>query len=237
MRNKSIRKYYDLLHKKRFQLILKRLFDIIASAVLIVLLLVFFIIIAAVIRIDSNGPAIYKQIRVTKYGRKFKILKFRTMLHNPASGGHQVTVKGDSRITKAGKFLRRTRLDELPQLFNIISGDMSFVGCRPEVLKYVDAYTDEMMATLLLPAGVTSPASIQYKDEERLLSETKNVDNTYISEILPAKMKLNLSYIESFSFLGDIAVMFQTVAAVAGRSDEPEKAAEEAVKHDDKVGV
>ena len=156
----------------------------------------------------------FRQVRVTQYGKQFRIFKFRTMVNNADKIGTQVTTKNDARVTKVGKFLRKCRLDEIPQLLNIILGDMTFVGTRPEVVKYVDKYTDEMMATLLLPAGVTSEASIQYKDEELLLAHADDADETYINEVLPEKMKYNLRSIETFSFSSDIRTMLRTVAAV-----------------------
>ena len=128
--------------------------------------------------------------------------------------GTQVTVSNDSRVTKAGHFLRKCRLDELPQLFNVLKGEMSFVGTRPEVERYVDRYSPEMYATLLMPAGITSLASIKFKDEERLLDGAKNPDDVYVNDVLPQKMKFNLEYIRDFSFFYDIRLMFMTVGAV-----------------------
>ena len=156
----------------------------------------------------------FRQVRVTTYGKPFRIFKFRTMVNNADKIGTQVTTKGDSRVTRMGKMLRGCRLDELPQLFNVLKGEMSFVGTRPEVEKYVAHYTDEMKATLLMPAGITSRASIEYKDEERLLESAENADEVYIHQVLPEKMKYNLRAIEKFSFWDDIKTMFATVIAV-----------------------
>lgn len=208
--------YYEKLNKRKVSLAVKRIFDIVVSVMAFIFLIPFYLIIGALIKLDSPGKVFYKQTRVTSYGRTFKIYKFRTMVENADKIGSLVTVNGDARITRVGRVLRKYRLDETPQLINIIKGDMSFVGTRPEVQKYVDAYTDEMYATLLLPAGVTSLASIYYKDEERLLSETGNTDYTYINDILPEKMRYNLEYINKFSFFYDIKLMIMTVLAVCG---------------------
>ena len=188
MRTEEVRPYYDILSKHKVSLILKRLFDFTVSLIMLLILWPLMILIAALIKIDSPGPALFFQERVTTYGKIFKIWKFRTMIAEAEKIGAQVTISNDNRITKIGKVLRKTRLDEVPQLINILCGDMSFVGTRPEVVKYVQHYTPEMMATLLLPAGVTSEASIRYKDEYKLLSKTDNIDRTYVEQVLPAKM-------------------------------------------------
>lgn len=214
MQNPQVKKYYDILQKRKFSLAVKRFFDIVFSLVLIAVLLPVLAIIGIIIAADSEGGVIFKQKRVTAGGKIFNIFKFRTMVQNAQELGSQVTVSGDARITKCGKWLRKLRLDELPQLFNIFTGDLSFVGVRPEVPKYVNRYTPEMYATLLLPAGVTSLTSILYKDESRLLESSKNPDETYVNSILPQKMKYNLEYIKSFNFFGDIKIMLKTVRAV-----------------------
>lgn len=214
MKNDSVRKYYDDLYKKRSSLLAKRVFDIIVGILIFVILSPLLIILSIAIKIDSEGPVMFRQVRVTQYGKRFRISKFRTMVNNAEKIGTQVTARNDSRVTKVGRFLRKYRLDEIPQLFNIIAGDMSFVGTRPEVVKYVEEYTDEMMATLLLPAGVTSEASIRYKDEEQMLTDAENADKTYVETILPEKMKYNLISIEKFSFLREIKTMIRTVMAV-----------------------
>lgn len=212
----AVRAYYEKLDKRRVSLAVKRIFDIIVSLLAFIVLLPFYLIISILIKLDSPGKIFYCQTRVTTYGRVFKIYKFRTMIENADKIGSLVTVNKDPRITRVGRFLRKFRLDETPQLINIIKGDMSFVGTRPEVQKYVDAYTDEMYATLLLPAGVTSLASIFYKDEEKLLSESGDTDSTYINKILPDKMLYNLEYINKFNFFYDIKLMIMTVLAVCG---------------------
>lgn len=214
MQTEAIRKYYEILKKHRGSLLLKRIFDIIAAGLLLILLSPVLLILAVWIKTDSTGPVFFRQVRVTTYGRTFRIFKFRTMVNNADKMGTQVTTKGDARVTKAGKALRGCRLDELPQLLNILAGDMTFVGTRPEVEKYVRHYTDEMKATLLLPAGVTSLASIEYKDEEKLLESAQDADQVYIEKILPEKMKYNLQAIEHFSFWQDIKTMIATVVAV-----------------------
>jgi len=214
MKNDSVREYYDILNKKRTYLIFKRAFDIVVAVVILVILSPAFLILSIAIKADSKGPVIFRQTRVTQYGKHFKILKFRTMVNNAEKIGSQVTTSNDSRVTRVGRIIRKYRLDEIPQLINIIKGDMSFVGTRPEVVKYVERYTDEMMATLLLPAGVTSSASIEYKDEERILNAADDVDEVYVNEVLPRKMKYNLDDIRLFSLKNDIALMFRTVFAV-----------------------
>jgi lipopolysaccharide/colanic/teichoic acid biosynthesis glycosyltransferase len=179
MKNTEVRRYYDILEKKKLSLFVKRLFDIVTSAIFLILLSPVFLILSIIIRLDSKGSVLFKQTRVTQYGRHFTIFKFRTMVKNAEKIGSQVTRSDDVRITRIGRSLRKYRLDEIPQLLNIIKGDMSFVGTRPEVVKYVELYTDEMLATLLLPAGVTSNASIEYKDEESILKVADNLDGVY----------------------------------------------------------
>ena len=214
LRTEAVRPYYDILKKKQGSLLVKRIFDIVVSALMLVIISPVFLILAIAIKLDSPGPVFYRQERVTQYGKRFRIFKFRTMVSNADKIGTQVTVGNDSRITRVGKLIRKCRLDEVSQLIDIFRGTMTFVGTRPEVPKYVAAYTPEMMATLLLPAGVTSLASIMYKDEDQLLSGTADVDKTYVEEVLPGKMRYNLKAIETFSFWGDIKTMLDTVIAV-----------------------
>lgn len=213
----EVRKYYEILEKHKFSLFLKRVFDVIVSFIMFMILAIPILFISILIVIDSPGGVFYRQTRVTTYGKKFRIHKFRTMIANADKIGNLVTVGQDSRITKIGSFLRKYRLDELPQLLDVLSGSMSFVGTRPEVPKYVESYTAEMKATLLLPAGITSEASIQYKDEAELLDGATDVDKVYVEKVLPGKMKYNLQAIEKFSFLTEIATMFRTVFAVLGK--------------------
>lgn len=214
MRTDEVRPYYDLLQRKKLSLFFKRVFDIVISLIMIILCSPILLIISILIVKDSKGGVFYRQERVTQYGRVFRIFKFRTMVQNADQIGTQVTVSNDSRITKIGSKLRNCRLDELPQLFNIFLGDMTFVGTRPESVHYVKSYTNEMYATLLLPAGVTSEASIEYKDEAELLDQADDVDSVYINEVLPEKMKYNLNSIKEFSFFKEITTMFRTVFAV-----------------------
>ena len=216
----EIKKNYDSLKKKKVSMFLKRLMDLVGGLILLILLAIPMIVISIMIKLDSEGPVFYRQERVTTYGKHFKIHKFRTMVSNADKIGSTVTVGNDSRITKVGAKLRGCRLDELPQVLDLISGNMSFVGTRPEAVKYVEQYKPEYMATLLLPAGITSEASIRYKDEAELLDASSDVDKTYIEEVLPGKMKYNLDSIKNFSFFGDIATMFRTVLAVLGKDYE-----------------
>ncbi len=209
----EVKEYYDLLSKKKFQLVLKRIFDIVVSFTLLTLLSPLFIILAIAIKLDSKGPVFYRQTRVTQYGEEFRIFKFRSMVTN-ADKGSLLTVGGDSRITKTGRFIRKYKLDEFSQLIDVLRGTMTFVGTRPEVPKYVEKYTPEMMATLLMPAGITSEASVYYKDENELLDAAEDVEKTYLEVVLPDKMKYNLAAIKSFSFIDDIKVMILTALAV-----------------------
>lgn len=217
MKTEAVRPYYDILSNKKKKLIVKRVFDIVMAAFLLILLSPVMLVIAIAVKLDSKGEVFFRQERVTQYGKTFKIYKFRTMVKDADKLGSQVTTKNDARVTRTGRFLRKYRLDETSQLFNVLSGDMSFVGTRPEVPKYVDRYSDEMCATLLLPAGVTSEASIIYKDEEKLLSaaaDEHETDETYINKVLPEKMKYNLESIKEFSLARELSIMAQTIGAV-----------------------
>lgn len=214
MRKTSIKLYYDKLSRHQTELKIKRAMDVVMASILLGILSPVFVLIAIAIKKDSAGPVFFQQKRVTQYGRCFQILKFRTMVQDAEKLGSQVTVSGDSRVTGVGSVLRHFRLDELPQLVNVLMGDMSFVGTRPEVVKYVKCYTEEMRATLLLPAGITSRASICYKDEGELLENAEDVDEVYIHQVLPGKMKYNLEDISSFSLGREIMTMVHTVFAV-----------------------
>lgn len=216
MQTDAVRKYYDILKKKQVSLFFKRVFDIVVSFLMLIILLPLFLILAVAIKLDSHGPVFYRQVRVTQYDRKFRIFKFRSMVQD-ADKGSLVTVQGDTRVTRVGKFVRKFRLDEVSQLLNVLKGDMTFVGTRPEVPRYVDQYTATMMATLLLPAGVTSLASIYYKDEAELLDAAEDTDRAYLGTVLPQKMYYNLRAIEQFGFWKDIRVMFMTFFAVCGK--------------------
>ena len=215
IRTEEVRPYYDILKKHTFGLILKRCFDVIMSLLLLIILSPVFLVLAVWIKIDSQGPVFFRQVRITQYGREFRIFKFRTMVNDAEKKGSLVTTLQDARITNVGKKIRHVRLDEIPQLINVLIGDMTFVGTRPEVPKYVASYTNEMWATLLLPAGVTSEASIEYKDEDDLISDAKNPDETYIKVVLPQKMNYNLDAIRFFSLKSEIKTLGRTLKAVS----------------------
>ena len=217
MKTSEVRPYWEILNKKRGQIFLKRIFDFCLALFLLLILAVPMAIIALIIKLDSPGKVFYRQERVTTYGRHFKIHKFRTMVSNADKIGTAVTVSNDSRVTKVGAKLRHLRIDELPQLIDVIKGDMSFVGTRPEVVKYVESYQPEFNATLLMPAGITSEASIRYKDEDKLLKNADDIDAVYADQVLPAKMKWNLESIRRFRFFREILTMFRTVFAVLGK--------------------
>ena len=213
--NDSVKEYYDILCKKKGTLLFKRFFDFVCALVLFIVLLPVYLILAILVKCTSKGPVIFKQIRVGKYGKRFNVLKFRTMVTDAEKLGAQITVgERDPRITSIGHFLRKFRLDEFPQLINVIRGDMSFVGTRPEVPYYVDFYTDEMIATLLLEPGVTGTASIYFKDEAKMLEIEPDAEKCYINHILPVKMKMNLDYIKDLTFWYDIKLIFKTIFEV-----------------------
>ena len=220
MRIPEVRPYYDILSRKRFQILLKRIFDFVMALILLVILAIPMAIIAIWIKLDSPGPVMFRQERVTTYGRRFHIFKFRTMVADAANQGSSVTVNGDPRVTKAGKALRHLRLDELPQVIDVLRGTMSFVGTRPEVVKYIDSYKPEYYATLLMPAGITSEASIRYKDEDQLLSEADDIDKVYTEQVIPAKMEWNLESVRRFRLLREFLTMIRTVFAVLGKEYE-----------------
>lgn len=220
MKCDEVREYYEILEKRKFSIFLKRVFDLIAGTIMFIILAIPMVILAIWIKLDSPGPVFYRQERITSYGKHFRIHKFRTMIANADKIGTAVTVENDSRITKVGAKLRKHRFDEFPQVFDVLSGNMSFVGTRPEAVKYVEKYKPEYMATLLLPAGITSEASIRYKDEAVLLDVTDDVDRVYVDDVLPGKMKYNLEAIRRFSFIGEIAPMFRTVFALLGKEYE-----------------
>ena len=214
MQNDEVLKYYNILSKRTGSLLLKRISDIICALLLIVILALPMIIVAVCVKADSPGSVFFRQRRVTTGGKVFSIFKFRTMYVNDNAKNAQVTSGTDSRITKMGRTLRKLRLDEMPQLFNVLIGDMTFVGTRPEVERYVEKYTPEMYATLLMPAGITSMTSIKYRNEEEILEKADDVEKAYIEQILPDKMKYNLEYIEKFNFFYDIYIMLLTAVKV-----------------------
>lgn len=193
---------------------LKRLFDIVFSTLGLLILSPLFLIVAIWIKLDSKGSIFYKQIRVGKNNKDFKILKFRSMRQN-ADKGSLITVGGrDSRVTRAGYSIRKYKLDELPQLINVLKGDMSIVGPRPEVRKYVDLYNKEQLLVLSVRPGITDIASIKYRNENELLEKTDDPDKVYIESIMPDKLKHNLEYIKQQSFLFDLKIIFQTIKEV-----------------------
>ena len=214
MQNEKVKEYYNILRRRRFSLKLKRIFDVVLALILLIVLSPVILIVSICIKLDSNGSVFYRQERVTQYGKIFRIFKFRTMVTDADKKGSLVTTENDIRITKVGKKIRKYRIDEIPQLINILIGEMSFVGTRPEVRRYVDAYTDEMKATLLLPAGITSKTSIRYKDEDKMLVNEENLDNIYLEKVLPEKMKLNLEELKNFNIIEDFYTILQTMLAV-----------------------
>ncbi|MFU0833847.1 MAG: Exopolysaccharide production protein ExoY [Oscillospiraceae bacterium] len=214
MKNEFTQAYWNLLQKKRAALAVKRAFDIIASFIILLIFSPVLLILALAIKLDSPGPVFYRQVRVGRYNRDFKIYKFRTMVQDADKIGPAVTTGEDKRITRVGKFIRRCRLDEFSQLINVLNGTMSLVGPRPEIRRYVDAYSPEGMATLLIRPGITAPSSIAFKDEDRLLVADGDPDKIYIERILPPKTQMNLEYLRNISVLGDIKIIFQTIAAV-----------------------
>jgi lipopolysaccharide/colanic/teichoic acid biosynthesis glycosyltransferase len=220
MQNEEVRPYYEILWKKRWSLRIKRLLDIFLSLFLMILFLPLYLLLLIGIKVDSPGPVFFRQKRVTQYGKEFKIFKFRTMIQDAENTGSAVTIKNDIRVTRIGRFLRKYRLDETAQLLDIFRGTMTFVGTRPEIQKYVNTYTPAMLATLLLPAGVTSTASISYRNEQDILDNSKDVDQAYINEILPQKMEYNLSDIKNFSLLHDISIIWETIKAVFFKGNE-----------------
>ena len=211
MQTKTIAPYYEYLNSKKVSLILKRIFDVIFALLLLIILSPIFLILSIAIKIDSPGPVFFRQVRVTQYGKEFRIFKFRTMVIDAEKKGTQITAEQDSRITKIGNLIRKTRLDEIPQLINVLFGTMTFVGTRPEVPKYVEQYSDEMLATLLLPAGVTSEASVFFKDEAKIIGNSRNIEKTYIEEVNKKKMEYNIQYLKKFNIWNDLRIIFFTV--------------------------
>lgn len=214
MKNEYTQKYLELLNQRRFSLFWKRVFDIVVSFLILAVLSPFFLLLALAIKLDSKGPVFYRQVRVGRFNKDFKIFKFRTMVQDADRIGPLLTMGEDPRVTRVGRFIRKCRLDEFSQLLNVLGGSMSLVGPRPEVRKYVDVYTPEYMATLLVRPGITATSSIAFKDEDKLLKSGSDPEKIYVEQILPPKMALNLEYIKKISVLNDIKIMFQTVAAV-----------------------
>ena len=214
MQLEEVRPYWEMLHRKNFMLFWKRVFDVVTSGLALMILSPLFLVLAIVIKLDSKGPVFYRQVRITQYGYEFRIHKFRSMCDGADRKGVLVTIKGDSRVTKVGGFIRKHKLDEIAQLIDVFQGTMSFVGTRPEVPKYVKAYTPEMRATLLLPAGITSEASIKYKNEADIINATYNVDAVYINTVLSAKMRYNLTSMKNLSLKNDLWIIIRTIFAI-----------------------
>jgi len=225
LRQAEVRPYWESLRKKRGQLMVKRAGDILLAAVLLILLALPMAAIAVMIRLDSRGPVFFRQERVTACGKRFRIHKFRTMAADAEQTGTAVTAGEDPRVTKVGRELRRVRLDELPQLLDVLAGDMSFVGTRPEAVRYTECYRPEWNATLLTRAGITSECSILYRNEEKLLMEAAKaggteVDRVYTEQVLPEKMKINLESLQDFSLGKDCRTLLRTAAAMLGKDKE-----------------
>ena len=214
MQISEVWKYYQYLSRCKLSLLIKRTFDFVMSSVMLVFFVPVFLCLAVWIKLDSPGPVFYRQERVTQYGRIFQIYKFRTMVQNADKSGSLVTIKEDKRVTRVGKKLRGCRLDELPQLINIWKGEMTFVGTRPEVVKYVRKYTKEMLATLLLPAGVTSECSIKYKNEDSFLQVAEDAEYIYSSYVLREKMQYNLKSLLEFNLFQDLKILIKTILSV-----------------------
>lgn len=203
------------LAKKRGQLCVKRALDVALSLAGIAVLSPVLLCCAAAIKLDSPGPVFYRQVRVGRGGKTFRIYKLRTMTDGADRRGPEITVGGDARITRVGRVLRKYKLDELAQLFNVLLGDMSFVGPRPEVPRYVKLYSDAQRKVLLVRPGITDIASIAYRNENDLLARSADPERTYVEEVMPAKLELGRQYIEQFSLWGDLRLIWETVFAVA----------------------
>lgn len=203
-----------LLKKKRFSLFLKRTFDVFASFFGLLVLSPILILIALLIVLTSSGGVFFRQVRVGRNGKEFRIFKFRTMVKDAEAKGMQITVGNDSRVTTIGKFLRKCKLDELPQLINVLLGQMSFVGYRPEVPKYVAMYTDYQRNILRIRPGITDLASIEYRDENEVLEQSDNPEDTYVNDVMQKKLALNIKYMQEMGFWYDLKLIFKTFLAI-----------------------
>ena len=212
--NFDFSKIGTILESQEVSLVIKRVFDVVVSVCGLLLLALFFLIIAVIIKLDSKGSVFYRQIRVGRYGNDFRIFKFRTMIPDADKSGQLITVGDDARITKIGRFLRKTKIDELPQIMNILIGDMSFVGPRPEVRKYVDMYSEAQQQILLIRPGITDIASIKYRNESELLALSSNPEKTYCEEIMPSKLNLNMNYLSDISLINDIKIILTTIISI-----------------------
>ena len=214
MKNEFTEKCMALLSRKRASLAVKRAFDIIVSLIILIVLSPLLLLIALAVKLDSKGPVFYRQVRVGRYGKDFRIYKFRTMVQDADKVGPPLTMGRDPRITRVGGLIRKCRLDEFSQLFNVLGGSMSLVGPRPEVRRYVEKYKPEYMQTLLIRPGVTAPSSIAFKDEDKILNAESDPEKVYVEKILPPKMELNLEYMKDMSVLNDVKIIFKTLSAV-----------------------
>ncbi len=203
-----------VIDNRGHNLALKRLFDVVCSALGIFVLSPILLLIAVAVALDSRGGALFRQQRIGLHGQPFLILKFRTMVPLAERQGMQITVGADKRITRVGAFLRKTKLDELPQLFNVLVGDMSFVGPRPEVPKYVALYTDAQRVVLQVRPGITDIASIEYRKESELLAKSADPERTYIEEIMPEKLRLNMVYLQRITIANDLKIILKTLAKI-----------------------
>lgn len=204
----------EKLQEKKLELIIKRVFDLFLSAIGLMILFPLFGVIATLIKLDSKGPIFFKQERVGKDGEIFKIFKFRTMRVDGEDNGRQITVGNDIRITKIGKSIRKCKIDEFPQLINVFKGEMSLVGPRPEVPRYVGLYDEEQVQVLLLKPGITDYASIKFRDESEILGRSIDPEKEYIEHIMPMKLSLNLKYIDRISCFEDVRIIFQTILCI-----------------------
>ena len=195
----------------------KRLFDIVFSAIGLILISPMLLIISVIIKREDRGPIFYRGKRVGKSNKSFKIYKFRTMVVNAENLGGSSTSNEDSRITRIGRYIRKYKLDELPQLINVLKGEMSFVGPRPEVQMYVDIFTDEESAILTVCPGITDWASLWNSDEGSLLAGSSDPEKTYMEKIRPGKIRLQLKYVREHSFLIDLKIIFQTLRTIVSR--------------------
>ena len=209
----EVRPWVECLGRQRGRLVRKRLFDIGASLLILLIASPFLLLLALAIKLDSPGPVFYRQVRVGRYGTVERCV-FRTMVQDADKKGLSLTTGHDPRITRVGRFIRKIRLDEFSQLLNVLKGEMSLVGPRPEVRRYVEAYAPEYWATLLVRPGITAPSSIAFRNEDEILGAGGDPEEIYIQQILPEKCRLNLEYLKNISVCRDIAVMFQTAAAV-----------------------
>lgn len=201
----------------------KRLFDIICSLLGLLVLSPVFMVVAVLVKLDSKGPVFFRHARIGKDFRPFRVYKFRTMREGAEQCGSSVTVGHDERVTRLGRFLRRTKVDELPQLLNVLKGDMSFVGPRPEVKEYVDLYPSEYRQLLTVRPGITDPASLQYSEEEKVLAESPNWEEDYRNRVLPDKIRLSLQYVDNHSLVTDLLLILETIMKTSGLKRDEEQ--------------